>query len=111
MEAKGFVRGTSNTAVFKGPKKQNTLVHGDDFLVLATQKQIDEFEATLKEQIQLRKEWQIGFGAQDSRTGRVLNRIIMLEENPKRAVIEPDARHAQLVVKELGLENAKAVEH
>ena len=87
LVAKGYVRGTSNAAIFKGPKRQKALVHGDDFLVLATQKQINEFEATLKAKFHLRKEWQIGFGDKDSRTGRVLSRIITLEENPRRAVI------------------------
>ena len=87
MEAKGFVRDTSNAAVSKGTKKQKTLAHGDDFLVLATQKHIDEFEATSKDKFQPRKEWQIGFGAQVSRTGRVLNRIITFDATLKRAVI------------------------
>ena len=96
LKEKGFVRGTSNAAVFKGPKKQKALVHGDDFLVLATQKCIDEFEALLQKKFQLRKEWQIGFGPQDAKTGRILNRIITIEERPKRVTIEPDARHAQL---------------
>ena len=106
----GFQMGISNAAVFKGPKGEKALVHGDDFLILASQACIDAFEATLNEKFTLRKEWQIGFGTKDARSGRVLNRIITLESHPRRAIIEPDARHAQIIVKELGLEQAKAVE-
>jgi len=110
LEEKKYQRGTSNAAVFKGPNREKALVHGDDFLILATQKSIDEFEEVLLKKFKLRKEWQIGFGPKDSKSGRVLNRIITLEDRPRRAIIEPDARHAQLIVKELNLEKAKEVE-
>ena len=110
LTEKGFQTGISNAAVFRGNKGEKALVHGDDFLILASQKCIDEFEGILRERFKLKKEWQIGFGENEQKSGRVLNRIISLETRPKKAVIEPDARHAQLIVKELGLENAKAVE-
>ena len=93
IEGKGLcVRSTNNVAVFNGPERQKVLVHGDDLLMLATQKCIDEFEALLQKKFQLRKEWQIGFRPKDAKTGRILNRIITIEERPKRVTIEPDAR-------------------
>ena len=110
LTARGFITGTSNAAVFKGQQGEKALVHGDDFMILASQASIDAFEAVLKEKFKLKKEWQIGFGEKDARCGRVLHRIVTIEDEPKRAIIEPDARHAQLIVQELGLEKAKAVE-
>ena len=40
-----------------------------------------------------------------------LNRVVPLKEGkPRQATVEPDSRHVQILLKELGLEQAKGVE-
>ena len=50
----------------------------------------------------------IGSGLEEEQEGRILNRIIRC--TVKGWEYEPDQRHAELIVKELGLEDAKGTD-
>ena len=88
------------------------LVHGDDFVVLADQAGIDEFESLLMKRYEFKKLASLGFEDADDTTAVILNRIIHVErsERPHKVVYEPDARHAQMIIRDLGLEQAGGVE-
>ena len=111
----GFRRGVSNGAVFHQPDTDvRVLVHGDDFLVLGKQAEIDSFEALLRSRYELKKLANLGLAPADDKSGVFLNRVVQVLEgsrpNRARVAVEPDSRHARLVVRELGLEGAKGTD-
>ena len=112
LESAGFARGRSNGAVFyKESGDIRVLVHGDDFLVLAKQEEIESFEGLLKGHYEYKRTFCIGFEEGDQSSGVFLNRVISVDNNQgRRVMIEPDSRHAQLLVRELGLEGSKGLD-
>ena len=112
LSSAGHARGKAHAAVFYNAEKDaRTLVHEDDFMALADQDVVDEFEQLLASKYEYKKTANLGFEAGDDREAVFLNRVITLEcGRPRRVIIEPDARHAQLIVKELGLQTARGVE-
>jgi hypothetical protein len=109
----GHKRGVSNGAIFyKEDTQTRSLVHGDDFFILGTQEDIDEYEKMLGSRYLYKKTANLGFEKTDDKTAVFLNRVVsVLEDAKSRGVeVEPDSRHAELLLKDLGLEHAKAVE-
>jgi len=114
LNAAGFKRGKSNGAIFFHPSTGvRVLVHGDDFVVLTdNQGDLDNFEKLIASRYEYKKEANLGWDSSDDKSATVLNRIITLESDDKvrRTTVEPDARHAQIIVSELGLEGGKGCE-
>ena len=109
----GYAKGSSNGAIFYNEASDcRVLCHGDDFGVLGDQDAIDEFERVLRSKYEIKKLGNLGFEQGDDKTVRILNRVVSLDGTcqPRTLTYEPDARHAQALVKELGLERANGVE-
>ena len=108
--ANGFKRGVSSASVFYNEElDMRCLVHGDDFLCLGD----DEAQATMEKLLAQKYDYKIvgGIGP-DSSDGEemcVLNRTLRFNKYTGVLTYEADQRHAELIVRELGLESAKPV--
>ena len=84
----------------------NTLVHGDDFASVGRREGIRQLREKLENIFELRTKV-IGTGEGESVEGKVLNRVIRVSSEGWE--YEPDQRHAEIIIAELGLNDAKAV--
>ncbi|CAK0882435.1 unnamed protein product [Prorocentrum cordatum] len=119
LEENGYKAGVSCPAVFyKEVDETRLLGHGDDFAVLAQQQDIDSFEATLGKKYEFKKTANLGFDEGDDKQAVFLNRVIEVSAGVppgggrpcRHAMIEPDKRHAEIVIDELGLSKANGVD-
>ncbi|CAK0826208.1 unnamed protein product, partial [Prorocentrum cordatum] len=119
LEENGYKAGASCPAVFyKEVDETRLLGHGDDFAVLAQQQDIDSFEATLGKKYEFKKTANLGFDEGDDKQAVFLNRVIEVSAGVppgggrpcRHAMIEPDKRHAEIVIDELGLSKANGVD-
>ena len=103
----------SPATFFNKESEARTLVHGDDFVQLATQPEIDKMDLLLRSKYTVKLVSVIGPEERDDKEMCVLNRIIRFvdktPEHPCRVEIEPDMRHAELSVRDLNLLDAKEV--
>ena len=83
-----------------------TMVHGDDFVSVGRREQIEEFEGWLKDRFEIKTK-KVGMDCDLCREARVLNRIVRVTDRGWE--YEADQRHAEMIVKEMGLELAKPV--
>ena len=81
-------------------------VHGDDFTAAGPEDGLEAFKRTLENKYEIKTDI-LGPGATHKKDIRVLNRVLRWTQGGIE--YEPDQRHAELVVKELELEGAKAV--
>ena len=82
------------------------MVHGDDFLSIGDHEDLIWLQKVLEEKFEISTNM-VGHGVQDEKQLKVLNRIISAEEYG--FTYEPDARHAEILIRDLGLTGAKAV--
>ena len=82
------------------------LVHGDDFLVLADDEGHAFVDQALKKRYEFKRDGHIGPG-QEKQTMSVLNRLVKYHPDTGLVTYEADPRHAEALIKELHLENAK----
>eukprot|EP00973_Karenia_brevis_P072214 10032743-Karenia_brevis.AAC.1 len=80
------------------------MVHGDDFLSTAVESNLKWLENILKKEFEIKTKT-IGPESTDEKQLKILNRIITYREHG--VDYEPDPRHAELIVEQLGLSNAK----
>ena len=108
----------STRCLYKHPAKDiSVLRHGDDFGTLATRTQIAEFKEELSKHLLVKHIATLGSRPQllDSCEVRFLNRVIRwivppFGRAPERIEIEADPRHAELLIKNSGLQsNSKGV--
>ena len=105
LKAAGYQQGVSNPCLFWHPAKEVTImVHGDDFVAIGDDEQLAETERTLAQKYKIKTE-KLGAGAHDAKEVRVLNKVIRYTDEGLE--LEADPRHAELVVRDLGLEDAK----
>jgi len=103
----GFTRGTASPCNFRHNALELDLtVHGDDFLVVGGKKSISWLTSRMTNKFEAKVNV-IGPDADEEKEVRILNRIIRWTSTG--LTYEADQRHAELVVKELGLDNAKAI--
>ena len=81
-----------------------TLVHGDDFVSSGAGASLRWFKEKLEARFEIKSKI-IGIQEEEEKEVRILNRIIRVTENGWE--YEPDQRHADLIVRGLGLEKAK----
>ncbi len=106
MKSVGFKRGRTNPCIFYNAEKDvRTIVHGDDFLSAGAPDQLTWLDECLKQRFEI-KTARIG-EEEEEKDMRILNRIVRVTEDGIE--YEPDPRHAELIVEELKLQNAKAV--
>ena len=110
-EKGGYKQGLSNTAVFFNEAQDSRgTVHGDDFIILGDQIAIDHMRSLLDERYECRMVGCLRPDESDDKEIGVLNRILRYSEDDGPEVqIECGARHAEMVVRDLGLEKANAV--
>ena len=107
LNERGFITGRASPCNFHHPEKNMVLtVHGDDFTLGGSSASLSwmrkEFE----------KQWEVtanilGPEANQLDEIRVLNRVIRWTKDGLE--YEPDQRHAEIAIRELGLEASKAV--
>ena len=89
-----------------------SLTHGDDFAVLGDRKAVEAFSVLLESKYSCKRLSTLGFGPNDDRSGVFLNRVITVEmgERPHALKYEPDGRHGEILVQELGMQQASGAE-
>ena len=107
MKSIGFVQGAASPCNFLHPKLNlNVTVHGDDFAIAGPLASIQWFQTKMKTKYEIKSEI-LGPEKCCSDEIRILGRV--LRWTRRGIEYEPDQRHAELMVKELGLEKAKPV--
>ena len=108
----GFKRGVGHPSVFFHPTKDIwTLVHGDDYFSAGPESSLDWMQQILAKKYEIKTQ-RIGDGKLKDGTmkvkeGQVLNRVVRRTADGWE--LEADLRHAELIIKQLGLEDANAV--
>ena len=108
----GFEQGISSPTVFLHRGRDlRVLVHGDDFFALGDDAALDFLEKCIAARYDYKKSGRLGTGRTDVREVGILNRHIRLCTGPdgeEYVEYEADPRHAQIVIRGLGLETAKS---
>ena len=84
------------------------LVHGDDFLALGDQEALDELDSTLRSAYKLKRLGMLGDEDGDDRAAHFLNRLTRIGMHEGQSAV--DRRHVELLVRHLGMVNAKGAE-
>ena len=119
----GFKRGRYNPCLYWHPVSGlMTLVHGDDFVSVGRREVTEKFKTQLEARFEIKTQVigapRVEGGACASSTpggpkgqsvqeGRVLNRVVRWTAEGWE--MEPDQRHVDIIIKELGLAEAKLV--
>ena len=82
-------------------------MHGDDYVSTAMPEQLEWLKGQFEKKYIIKTHW-LGPGGQHSREIKILNRIVGWD-NVKGITFEADPRHAEIIIKQLKLEDAKAV--
>ena len=107
MTNAGFIRGKASPCTFYHPDKNlRTYIHGDDYVTVGKEADLKWLRNKLEEKYEIKTQV-LGPDKGDSQQIRILNRILTWTE--KGIEYEADPRHAEIVIKELGLEDAKSV--
>ena len=102
----GYVQGRANGCLFHHPNKDvSILVHGDDFVAVGNDVELAEARATLEDKYKLKVQM-LGEGTGCVNELRILNKVV--RRTPAGIELEADPRHAEIVIKDLGLQQAKA---
>ena len=103
-----FVRGMASPCNFYHPARRiSTTVHGDDFTSAGREADLRWFEAELKKNFDIKTEWLGPDPKRHLQEVRVLNRVISWTADG--VTYEADPRHAEILIRELGLEGSKSV--
>ena len=105
LKSIGFIQGLSSPCIFYNPDRDIQLVvHGDDFTFLAAEKDLLWCVDMMQREYEIKMRGIIGPERKDSKEIRLLNRCI--EWRDDGIYLEADPRHSELIVQELGLEQA-----
>ena len=100
----GYKRGIANPCLFvNASEKVSLMVHGDDFVAVGPEAGVRKLHEALEKAYKVKAQV-MGNDDGDDRELRVLNRVIRLDEKGYR--LEADPRHAEQVIRDLGLEGA-----
>ena len=101
----GFRPGAASTCSFWHKGRELYLsVHGDDFTITGPEDSLMWLEMQMKNKYEIKTE-HLGPGAHQKQEIRVLNRTIRW--SPDGIEYEPDQRHAEIIIKEMGVEGSK----
>ena len=107
LEAVGFVPGAASPCNFYMEARELRLTaHGDDFTITGPQDSLTWLRKAMEERFEIESEM-LAPEAGMVREIRVLNRIIRW--TARGIEYEPDQRHSDLLMRELGTKNAKPV--
>ena len=103
----GFETGRGSTCNFCHSSREIAMtVHGDDFTACGSDEDLAWLSARFKEKFEVTIQI-LGPGPKHAQEVRILNRIVRWTKSG--IDYEPDQRHAEMVIRDLGLEQAKAV--
>ena len=103
----GFNPGVSTPCAFYNPRRDlRCVVHGDDFTFLGTDEELNWIEKRFKERYEIKVRGRLGPEDKDDKSIRIINRII--EWRQEGIVYEADQRHAEIIIREMGLAEAGA---
>ena len=106
LKQAGFVQGKHSACLFYHEAKEvAVMVHGDDFVAVGDPKHLAETEAILAKKYKIKVE-RLGPDDGDMKEVKILNKIVRI--TTEGIELETDPRHAELIVRELGLEGCKA---
>ena len=106
LKAAGFIQGKNNPCLFRHQQQQvSIMVHGDDFIAVGPAENLKTTRAALEGKYKIKVEV-LGDKKEESQELRILNKVVRLTE--AGIELEADPRHAEIVIKDLGLEHAKA---
>ena len=101
-----FKQGVASVCCFHHEERDiRVVVHGDDFTALCTREQCDWLTAQLKSHFELKVSGRLGSDSDDDKAVRILNRTVRWTD--EGILYESDSRHAEIVVKQLGLDGSK----
>ena len=107
LVSNGFVGSRACACIFRHHDRDiDVMVHGDDFISTADGEDLLWLEGLLGSKFEISTSI-IGPEPQDEKQLKVLNRIIVVED--QGYTYEPDARHAEVIIRDLGLQGAKSV--
>ena len=110
LSSVGCVVGVANPSLFHNADTgARGAVHGDDFVVLGKPRALKMIGDTLKTKYSVREAHRLGFKAGRERSAVILNRVVLLRqdsEGRREIIVEPDFRHIQLVLQDLGLDKS-----
>ena len=105
LKEMGFTQGRSNPCVFKGPRSRSWIVvPGDDFTVVSEKEELVQIFEEMSKKLIAKNRGILGPDG-DTRSVRILNRIV--EWTGKGLKYEADQRHAEIIVRELGLSGSR----
>ena len=88
-------------------RRIRTFVHGDDYVSSAMPEQLKWLQGELEKKYQIKTQW-LGSGKQYQQEVKILNRIVGWDDG-RGIVFEVDPRHAEIIIEQLKLKDAKAV--
>lgn len=104
----GFAKGMSTPCVFYHKERNlRVVVHGDDFTILAYQEGVMWFRQEIQTRYEVKLRGCIGSDKNDLKEMTILNRII--EWTDEGIIYEADQRHADIIIRDLGLERSNPV--
>ena len=107
LEGIGFIRGVGHPSVFWHPTRDvSTIVHGDDYVSSGFDADLVWMEEELGKAYEIKTQ-KFGLAKGWERQGKVLNRIVTCTDDGW--TIEADPRHAELIVEQLGVTEARTV--
>ena len=105
LKAAGYIQGKVSPCLFHHPIHDvMIMVHGDDFVAVGEPEFLKKTEASLREKYKIKTET-LGLADGDVKEVKILNKIVRVTKDGVE--LEADPRHAELVIRELGLENCK----
>jgi len=108
MLSAGFSYGAASPCVFYNKDRDlRAVVHGDDFTVLGWESELNWFKDRIQERFEVKHRGRLGGDEGDVKSIRILNRIVTWK--PDMIIYEPDQRHAEIIIRQMGLQNANSV--
>jgi hypothetical protein len=104
MKGVGFNQGRANPCIFYHPgERVRAVVHGDDFTVGGFAAELDWFREMIVTKFEVKFKARLGEGEGDDKGVECLNRVMEWVDH-EGVRYEADQRHAEIIVRELGLE-------
>ena len=103
----GFTQGmTSPCVVHHKQRNIRTYVHGDDYVSIGMEQQLEWMKKQLEQTYQIKTQM-LGTGKHHQQELNILNRLVQWDD-ARGFVYETDPRHIEFSIQELQLENAKS---
>ena len=107
MKDIGFAQGTASPCTFTHKERGiRTYIHGDDYVSVGKEQDLMWMKQEVEKRYKLKTQI-LGPGQHEEQQVRVLNRVLTWTKDG--ILYEADPRHVEILIKELGLTNAKSV--